>query len=120
MKEIEFYFGILELQIDASEEEIKQAYRDLVNVWHPDRFAKNSRLQEKANEKLKEINLAYEKVMKYIAESYGLKREEKVEPPTPKESGISSEWIRTASEFHEKGWDLMESGKFEEALDCLN
>ena len=51
---------ILGLKPGASEEEVNQAYRDLVNVWHPDRFTDNQRLQKKAEEKLKEINAAYE------------------------------------------------------------
>jgi len=51
---------ILGLGPGASKEEVEQAYRDLANVWHPDRFANNPRLQEKAEEKLKEINSAYQ------------------------------------------------------------
>lgn len=43
-------------------EELKKAYRDLVKVWHPDRFGGNPGLQRKAQEKLKEINLAYERL----------------------------------------------------------
>jgi len=35
---------MLELNPGASQEEVNQAYRDLVNVWHPDRFADNQRL----------------------------------------------------------------------------
>jgi DnaJ-domain-containing protein 1 len=51
---------ILGLKPGASQEEVNQAYRDLVNVWHPDRFVANPRLQKKAEEKIKEINAAYE------------------------------------------------------------
>jgi len=51
---------ILGLKPGASQEEVNQAYRDLVNVWHPDRFADNQRLQKKAEGKLKEINASYE------------------------------------------------------------
>jgi preprotein translocase subunit Sec63 len=51
---------ILGLKPGASQEEAAQAYRDLANVWHPDRFAGNPRLQKKAEEKIKEINAAYE------------------------------------------------------------
>jgi DnaJ-class molecular chaperone len=54
------YFEILELSPDASIDELNQAYRDLVNIWHPDRFAHNPRLKEKAEEKLKALNQAYE------------------------------------------------------------
>jgi DnaJ-domain-containing protein 1 len=58
-------FEILELNPGASQEELNQAYRDLVNVWHPDRFSNNQRLQKKAEEKLKEINAAYEYIRSF-------------------------------------------------------
>jgi curved DNA-binding protein CbpA len=51
---------LLGLKPGASAQEIKAAYRDLAKVWHPDRFAHDARLQEKAQNKLKEINEAYE------------------------------------------------------------
>lgn len=38
---------------------LDQAYKDLVQVWHPDKYSYNPRLQRKAEEKLKEINNAY-------------------------------------------------------------
>ena len=53
---------LLGLEPGASPEQIKEAWRDLVQVWHPDRFNGNDRLQEKAQEKLKQINQAYEKL----------------------------------------------------------
>ncbi len=56
---IERSIEILGLKPGASKEEVNEAYRDLVNVWHPDRFASNLRLQKKAEARLKEINAAY-------------------------------------------------------------
>ncbi len=56
---------ILGVKPGASEEEVTQAYRDLAKVWHPDRFADNPRLQKKAEEKLKEVNAAYEYVRSF-------------------------------------------------------
>lgn len=50
----------LELEPGASPEAIRAAYRDLVKVWHPDRFLPGSELQKKAQARLKAINLAYE------------------------------------------------------------
>lgn len=56
----------LELHAGASFQEIKQAYRDLAWVWHPDRFARHDvRLREKASERLKEINTAYDVLRSY-------------------------------------------------------
>ena len=50
---------ILELKPGATPTEIKRSYRDLVKVWHPDRFGSDPRLRTKAEEKLSEINAAY-------------------------------------------------------------
>ena len=67
MNEIEHYYQILGLQPGATEAEVREAYRTLVKVWHPDRFSGDPRLQEKAQEKLKEINAAYKWVLDYMA-----------------------------------------------------
>jgi len=57
------YYRVLGLEPGVSLEELKQTHKDLVKVWHPDRFADDPRLQQKAQEKLKEINEAYEQVL---------------------------------------------------------
>jgi curved DNA-binding protein CbpA len=58
--ELNKYYDLLGLRPGASPEELKVAYRDLTKVWHPDRFLHDPRLQAKAEEKLKEINEAYD------------------------------------------------------------
>ena len=50
---------VLALRPGATSVEIKEAYRDLVKVWHPDRFGSDARLRQKAEEKLKQLNQAY-------------------------------------------------------------
>jgi uncharacterized RDD family membrane protein YckC len=60
-------FEILRLKTDASVEDLKLAYRDMVNVWHPDRFLHNPRLKEKAEKQLQEINQAYETALNYFS-----------------------------------------------------
>lgn len=49
--------------------QLQQAYRDLVQVWHPDRYSYNQRLQRKAEAKLKGINNAYELLQKVLDSS---------------------------------------------------
>ncbi|MBW2078781.1 MAG: DnaJ domain-containing protein, partial [Deltaproteobacteria bacterium] len=71
------YLEILELQPGASLEELNQAYKDLVNIWHPDRFAHNPRLKGKAEKKLKEVNQAYEALRPLLSSGSGLGKNRK-------------------------------------------
>lgn len=71
-------FEILELDPNATPEELRQAYKDMANVWHPDRFPGNPRLRKKAEEKLKEANLAYETLSSYLSS----KQQERAEGKT--------------------------------------
>ena len=56
-------YEVLGVKPGVSNTELKAAHRDLAKVWHPDRFLHDPRLQEKAQEKLKEINQAYEQLI---------------------------------------------------------
>src|ERR1017187_535362 len=58
--QISAYLELFDLPDFFSEAQLKQAYRDLVQVWHPDKHAHHERLRIKAEEKMKEINQAYE------------------------------------------------------------
>jgi hypothetical protein len=77
-------FHTLGLQPEATQAEVRQAYRDLVNVWHPDRFAHDERLQKLAQEKLKEINGAQELLKAhFFAAGTVLETPPTTEPPPP-------------------------------------
>ena len=52
-------YRVLGLAPGATVDEVKTAYRDLAQVWHPDRFSDNNRLREKAEQNLQRINEAY-------------------------------------------------------------
>jgi curved DNA-binding protein CbpA len=59
MNDLDQCYRALGLEPGASLEAVNQAYKDLAFIWHPDRIPKdNLRLQQKAQEKLKEINQA--------------------------------------------------------------
>jgi DnaJ-class molecular chaperone len=60
-------FDVLELDSNASIDDVKQAYKDMVNIWHPDRFSNNPRLKQKAEDKLKEINEAYKMMQSFLS-----------------------------------------------------
>jgi len=89
------YYTSLELKTDASLEDAKKAYRNLVKLWHPDRFAGNQVLQCQANEKLCKINEAYEKVILTILQKEQFVRKEVRkpvydEPPRPQGPSLKS------------------------------
>jgi hypothetical protein len=68
---MEEHYRTLELGLDATPEQVKAAYLDLIKVWHPDRF-QDDRLRAKAEEKLRLITDAYTQL-----------KESNPEPPPP-------------------------------------
>lgn len=54
-------YEILGVSSSASDEEIKRAYRELARKYHPDNYAGNP-LADLAQEKMKEINEAYDAI----------------------------------------------------------
>ncbi len=62
--QIDFFYSVLGLEKNASLEEVKAAYRRLVKLTHPDRFAKESpEVQKQMSEKFREIQTAYESIV---------------------------------------------------------
>ena len=56
-------YEVLGVSENASQEEIKAAYRELVKKYHPDKY-QNNPLADLAEEKLREVNQAYEMLQK--------------------------------------------------------
>lgn len=63
-------YKVLNVSPDASTDTIKQAYRELARKYHPDNYAHNP-LSDLAEEKMKEINEAYDQIMKERSEKSG-------------------------------------------------
>jgi curved DNA-binding protein CbpA len=120
--EIKKCFEILELDPHASADEAKQAYKDIVNVWHPDRFSHNDRLKEKAEKKLKEINIAYETIMSFLNSKKGLRPRQDQAPPaktttsektgakTKSDSESSHQYFQGESKAEDKTEAVAETG----------
>ena len=62
-------YEVLGVSRNASQEEIKKAYRELSRKYHPDSYANNP-LADLAEEKFKEVQEAYQQIMNGQAESY--------------------------------------------------
>jgi curved DNA-binding protein CbpA len=86
--DINHAYEILGLTPSASPAQIKQAYRKLVKIWHPDRFTEQKQKQE-AEEKIKKINVAYNKL--------------KYESPIPE--NISSSFPTNPTKISVSRWD---------------
>lgn len=56
-------YQILGISPNASDEEVKNAYRRLSQQYHPDMYSGNSVMEEIANQKMADINAAYDKIM---------------------------------------------------------
>ena len=55
---------VLGVSKNATDDEIKTAYRNLARKFHPDNYADDNPLKELANEKMQEINSAYDEIQR--------------------------------------------------------
>lgn len=64
-------YKVLGISRDATEDEIKKAYRELARKYHPDNYASSPDLADVASEKMKEINEAYDEVQRMRSSGNG-------------------------------------------------
>jgi DnaJ-class molecular chaperone with C-terminal Zn finger domain len=121
MADIHADYKRLNLKIGASIAEVKAAYRTLAKRWHPDQFSDLEQKQQ-AEEELKKINDAYQKIKAFLAENPSSQTEPNSQPsdrpnsaqPTnhsPSESSSPQTRIYTsgasaAEAFYQTGADL--------------
>lgn len=60
------YYDVLEIEPGARLDQIKEAYRLMAQIWHPDRFVNQPTLLQKCHTHMQEINEAYKKLTDYI------------------------------------------------------
>lgn len=61
-------YKIMHLEPGASLAEVEKAHRDAAWLWHPDRFPHEPHIQEKARARIREINVAYERLKFHLKE----------------------------------------------------
>ena len=55
-------YKVLGISRDATDEQVKEAYREMAKKYHPDNY-QGSPIADLANEKMKEVNEAYDQIM---------------------------------------------------------
>ena len=89
-KTIEYYLNILGVTLQSTKEEIKKAYRNIINQSHPDKFPNDKQKNLEATEKSKLINEAYHNLKNYA----------------PNEPSITVGRVRVkSSNIHSVGYD---------------
>ncbi len=96
-------YKVLGVSRDATDDEIKKAYRELARKYHPDNYASNPDIAELVGDKMKEVNEAYDEIQNM------------------RSSAKNSSYTRSSggSEYHtgelRHARDLITSGRYSEA-----
>ncbi|MDB9372198.1 J domain-containing protein [Nodularia sphaerocarpa] len=111
--DINHAYEILGLTPGASQGQVKQAYRELVKIWHPDRFFDPQQKQD-AEEKIKDINVAYNKLKSEQINTTSSPSASPTNTSTNKVNISVQRW--DAQSFYNCGVENANQGKYEEAI----
>lgn len=128
-RDIESAYYILGLEPGASLTEIKQAYRQLVKIWHPDCFSDLEQKQQ-AEKKIKTINEAYDLLKSYQPSSPNLSNfssekqtnkaqasnDQTTKPHSEKKVAKVYVYRSNADTFYQSGVERAKNGRYEEAI----
>lgn len=105
-------YAVLGIDRNATDDQVKAAYRDMARKYHPDNFVDNPTAAEMANDRMKEINEAYDQIINSRKHSSGRSH-----------SGYGNNWgagnENASSNFNDVR-RLINMGKYEEAQEILD
>ena len=104
-------YKVLGVSPTATDDEIKTAYRELAKKYHPDNYA-NSPLADVAEEKMKEVNEAYDEIQKMRSGAGSSTGGAGFNSTTSDTSSRSADYNRVRN--------LINAGNFAEAESILN
>ena len=102
-------YEVLGISPSATNEEVRDAYRALARKYHPDNYV-DSPLADMAEEKMKEINAAYDEILRQRAE----------EKTKSEETGKSYQRKNSCREKYSKIRQSINSGDYKSAEEQLN
>lgn len=84
MSDLSQYYRLFGIEPGASPEQIKHAYRSQVKKWHPDQYANDPQMQKRAEEELKRLNEAYEKIRSFPIGAQAAASQQQRQRPRPR------------------------------------
>lgn len=113
-------YEILGIKPGATEEQVKQAYRELAQKYSSEEYSA-SPMKEQAEQEMEKINTAFDEVMATLREG---KTEIFSENPTSEKTSTGEKWTQIRSFINGGKWtqirDLINAGQIEQAMDQLN
>ncbi|MEM7594171.1 MAG: DnaJ domain-containing protein [Cyanobacteria bacterium P01_A01_bin.83] len=114
MNDISQWYGVLGVSPTASPKTIKEAYRELAQLWHPDRYVDDPELKARAESEIKEINQAYSEIKAHL--SAKVNAPDTVVASKTKVHSIINKVQSTPESYYQQGVNFAEEQRYEDAL----
>jgi hypothetical protein len=89
---------VLQLQQAGSKSDVERAYHEMIETWRPNRFAAGSLLQNQAEDKIKEINIAYQTLTSFFSTQGGKDKLSRLQTPSPRDFKSHSRYKSAVSQ----------------------
>lgn len=107
-------YSVLGISPNASDEEVKRAYRELARKYHPDNYQDNP-LADLAEEKMKEINEAYDLIERQRSGGGGYQTQGGYQAQGGYQTQRSYQSAQTADPFFQKVRQVIRAGNLDAA-----